>query len=101
MRALSQASNLIDNDLQAWGAIVPLSSPYPGMISDCCNDWAAGLVTDEVTTPSQNNPQVIPTEGGGTRMNIFIVRAKSTLKQYIRTNFNTTGLVSSSPGVYP
>ena len=99
LRAIAKATNLINNELQAWGQIVPLN-PVPPIIADACNDWAAGIVNDEITTPSQNNALVIPTEGGGSRMNIFIVRAKKTLKDYIRTTYNTSGLTVTSASPY-
>lgn len=100
LRALSQASNFIDLELATWGATVPLSPP-PAIIVDCCNDWAAGIVRDEVTNPSAATPTVVQPDGSvifpGGSMNIFIVRAKDTLRRYIRSTYQTTYIRKTQP----
>jgi hypothetical protein len=90
--ALSKADNWINNELAAMGEIVPLSAP-PGMIVDAANDYAAGLVQDETSQPTDQNPLVIqgPIFGAGhlidVRQNIFTLRAKATLREYIRLTY--------------
>ena len=70
-RAITQASVLIDQELEPY-TTVPLN-PVPQVIEDCANDWAAGIVRNEVTNPSSQDSSP----------NVFIERAKETLCRYL------------------
>ena len=75
-RALAQAEALIDQELAPY-TTVPLD-PAPQVIKDCANDWAAGIVRDEDTNPTSQNPPP----------NVFIQRAKEELCRYLATAFS-------------
>lgn len=75
-RCLAQAEALIDQEIAPY-ATVPIT-PAPATLTAVANDWAAGLVRDEGTNPTSQNPPP----------NVFIVRAKETLCRYLAINFS-------------
>ena len=89
--ALTDASTLINKEIQKWTA-VPLST-VPDMIAQIANDWATGLLLEEDTQPTSQNPQVVQTATGeiypGGAMNVFLVRAKANLKRFIVITYMT------------
>lgn len=101
-RALGQADDYINNELARWGETVPLANPST-IIKDIANDWAAGILQDETSQPTQQNPLVIqgPVFGMGDvmelRQNIFTSRAKAGLTSYIRTTYSTTYITKTQP----
>ena len=72
-RALTQAEALIDLELKPY-TNVPVA-PAPQALKDCANDWAAGIVRDESTNPTSQNPPP----------NVFVQRAKEALCRYMVT----------------
>jgi phage gp36-like protein len=79
-RALNQAAALIDLELSPH-TTVPLIEAVSNVIVDVANDWAAGLVNQEV---------INPTSQGDGKENIFITRAKANLARYIEVTFRET-----------
>jgi hypothetical protein len=79
-RALNQADALIDLDLSQYVS-VPLISGISNVIVDVANDWAAGLVQQEI---------INPTSQGTGEENIFVKRAKEHLAKYIEVSFRDT-----------
>ena len=104
-RALDQADAEIDNELQRWGAVVPLS-PAPKLIVECANDWAAGIVEDEVSQPTSQNPLVVqgpvfsPGDVLELRQNVFTLRAKRELTSYVRTSYSMAHVTKSGGAPY-
>lgn len=90
-RALAQANDYIDNELQTW-TTVPLASP-PDVIVQIANDWAAGIIRLEVTNPTSTNPTSVKSDPAnifpGSTTNVFIEQAKASLKRYIRVTYMT------------
>jgi hypothetical protein len=70
-RALVQAEGVIDATLAPWTE-VPIADP-PQILKDVANDWAAGIIRDEGTNPTSENPPP----------NAFSKRAKDNLATYM------------------
>jgi len=75
-RAITQADALIDQELKPY-TTVPLN-PAPQTIKDIAEDWAAGIVYDEVTNSTSQNPPP----------NVFTQRAKEMLCRYVAVNYS-------------
>lgn len=88
-RALNQADALIDLELQNYTP-VPITTDLSNVIIDAANDWAAGLVQQEI---------INPTNQGKGEENVFIKRAKDDLARYIAITFRQTetGMIYEQP----
>ncbi|MCJ7768353.1 hypothetical protein MUP79_08185 [Candidatus Bathyarchaeota archaeon] len=85
-RALNQADALIDLELSPY-TTVPLTTGISNVIVDVANDWAAGLIQQEIINPTGQSPSGYPqtiTE------NVLIQRAKASLARYIELSFRET-----------
>jgi hypothetical protein len=82
-RALNQADALMDLELSQY-TTVPLTTGISNIIIDVGNDWAAGLVQQEIINPTGQTPTGSPqtiTE------NVLVQRAKANLARYIEITF--------------
>lgn len=85
-RALNQTDALIDLELSGY-VTTPLTTGISNVIIDVANDWAAGLIQQEIINPTGQSPSGYPqtiTE------NVLIQRAKAHLARYIELNFRDT-----------
>lgn len=73
-RALNQVDALIDLELSQY-TTVPLIAGVSNVIVDAANDWAAGIVQEEIVNPTS--------QGTDQTANIFVKRAKANLARYI------------------
>jgi hypothetical protein len=74
-RVLTQAEALIDIILEPWADTLPIT-PAPQVLVDVANDWAAGILYDEITLATMPNPPPNP----------FLTRAKDNLDSYMIAN---------------
>jgi phage gp36-like protein len=79
-RALNQADALIDLELSQY-TTVPLTEEVSNIIVDVANDWATGIVQEEIVNPTS--------QGTDQTANIFVKRAKLNLARYIEITYES------------
>jgi hypothetical protein len=85
-RALNKVDALIDLELSPY-MTVPLETDVSNVIVDVANDWAAGVVQQEIINPTGQSPAGQPQTIVD---NVLTQRAKANLARYIELTFRET-----------